>query len=159
MDTNGYQWIQRYGESRTIVIFSNSGRYCWPNKRMASLLHNDYQWLEGEVKSYSESIVLGGITSAAEESALEELNNWVLAQGLPLGIISYDYTDKETGQQKAVFDLAWPDGIQEGLSDPIAVMLDEEKEAIALASQAGFRCFTSTAECKRYIETEILAAE
>ena len=129
------------------------------NKRMASLLHNDYQWLEGEVRSYSESTVLGGITSAAEEFALEELNNWVLAQGLPLGIISYDYTDKETGQQKAVFDLAWPSGIQEGLSDPIAVMLDEEKETIALASQAGFRCFTSTEECKRYIKAEILAVE
>ncbi len=84
------------------------------NRRMVSLLHNDYQWLEGEIRSYSESTVLGGITSAAEESTLEELNNWVLAQGLPLGIISYDYTEQETGQQKAVFDLAWPDGIQEG---------------------------------------------
>ncbi|PTQ71452.1 hypothetical protein C8R26_13041 [Nitrosomonas oligotropha] len=129
------------------------------NKRMASLLHDDYQWLEGEIRRYSENIVLGGITSATEEFELEELNNWVQAQGLPLGIMSYDYTKQETGEQKAVFDLAWPDGIQEGLSAPIAVMLDEEKETIALASQSGFRCFTSTEECKSYIKTEILAAE
>ncbi|MCB1949424.1 hypothetical protein, partial [Nitrosomonas sp.] len=129
------------------------------NKRMASLLHNDSQWLEGEVRRFAENTVLGGITSASEESALEELNNWVLAQGLPLGTISYDYTEEGTGQQKAIFDLAWPEGIQEGLSQPIAVMLDEEKETIAMASQAGFRCFTSTEECKRYIKTEILVAE
>ena len=129
------------------------------NKRMASLLHDDYQWLEGAIRRYSENIVLGGITSATEESELEELNNWVQAQGLPLGIMSYDYTEQETGEQKAIFDLAWPDGIQEGLSAPIAVMLDEEKETIALASQSGFRCFTSTEECKSYIKTEILAAE
>lgn len=129
------------------------------NKRMASLLHDDYQWLEGAIRRYSENIVLGGITSAIEESELEELNNWVQAQGLPLGIMSYDYTEQETGEQKAVFDLAWPDGIQEGLSTPIAVLLDEEKETIALASQAGFRCFTSTEECKSYIKTEILVAE
>jgi hypothetical protein len=58
-----------------------------------------------------------------------------------------------------VFDLAWPSGIQEELSQPVAVLLNEDAATITLANQAGFRCFTSTADFRRYVATEILSAE
>lgn len=80
------------------------------------------------------------------------------AQGLPTGIVGYDFADPGTGQQKAVFDLAWPNGIQEGLSQPVAVLLNESSEVLAIASQAGFRCFTTPGDFRRYVESEILAA-
>lgn len=79
------------------------------------------------------------------------------AQGLPEGIIGYDFADPETGEQKAVFDLAWPHGIQEGLSQPVAVLLNESSEVIAIASQTVFRCFATLREFRRYVESEILA--
>ena len=56
-------------------------------------------------------------------------------------------------------DLAWPNGIQEELSAPVAVLLDESAEMIALASGAGYRCFTSAAAFRDYIEKDILALE
>ena len=58
-----------------------------------------------------------------------------------------------------MFDLAWPNGIQEELSQPVAVLLNESTETLAIASQAGFRCFTSIEDFRKYVETEILAGE
>ena len=74
-------------------------------------------------------------------------------------MLAYDFADTATGEQKAVFDLAWPDGIQAELSQPVVVLLNEGAETIAIASQAGFRCFTTAAEFKRYVQTEVLFEE
>jgi hypothetical protein len=129
------------------------------NKRMAGLLHGDTRWLEGITKPPEAPhpvMVVGGITGEAEEEALVSLNDWVEAQGLPRGQMSFDYTDPDTGEQRAVFDLAWPDGVQEGLSQPVAVLLNEGEETLALASSAGFRCFTDIEGFKVYLMKEVL---
>ena len=62
----------------------------------------------------------------------------------------------ETGAQIAVFDLAWPSGLQEELSQPVAVLLNEDAATIAHASQAGYRCFTDTISFRRYVQQEII---
>jgi len=130
------------------------------NKQMSELLHGDTWYLEGPAKAAPiPTPIYGGISSATEEEELEALNAWVEEQGLPVGQLAYDFADEETGQQRAVFDLAWPDGIQEKLSQPVAVLLNEGNETIAIASQAGFRCFTEVEEFKKYVEQEILAME
>ncbi|WP_213380450.1 hypothetical protein [Allochromatium tepidum] len=71
--------------------------------------------------------------------------------------MAYDFSDPVSGEQKAVLDLVWPGGIQEELSQPVAVLLNEESGTIALASQAGFRCFTDVEVFRRYVTEEILA--
>jgi hypothetical protein len=130
------------------------------NKRMEELLHGDTRWMEGPaVRAPAMASVIGGITSEEEEQQLEGVNDWMDEQGLPRGVIGYDFADAETGEQRAVFDLAWPNGIQEELSQPVAVLLNESSDVIAMASQAGFRCFQTVAELKRYVETDILMRE
>jgi hypothetical protein len=130
------------------------------NLRMEELLHGDTRWLSGSsTASADEEAVIGGITSEEEETQLELLNEWIEGQGLPRGMLSYDFADEATGEQKAVFDLAWPHGIQEELSQPVAVLLNETTETIAIASQAGYRCFTAADEFRRYVENEILVLE
>ena len=99
----------------------------------------------------------GGITSEEEEAQLESINDWMEYQGLPRGTVAYDFADAATGQQKAVFDLAWPNGIQEELSQPVVVLLNESTETIGIASQAGYRCFTGIDEFRHYVESDILA--
>jgi hypothetical protein len=94
-----------------------------------------------------------------EEEVLEAVNVWMETQGLPRGLLAYDFADLETGEQKAVFDLAWPNGIQEELSQPVALILDESAEVLALANQAGFRCFTKEKEFRQYVGKEILSGE
>jgi hypothetical protein len=128
------------------------------NRRMEDLLHGDLRWLAGPIAGAPiPAAVAGGITSEAEEEALEELNAWMESRGLPQGLLSFDFADPETGEQKAVLDLAWPNGIQEELSQPVAVLLNEGNETLAIASTAGFRCFTEVGDFKRYVEVEILA--
>lgn len=130
------------------------------NRVLESLLHGDTRWLEARFIAQSTAAeIIGGITDEEEEAALESLNDWVEAQGLPRGELAYDFADSDTGEQKAIFDLAWPNGLQEELSEPVAVLLNEEPEVIALANQAGFRCFTSVESFKRYASREVLGAE
>jgi len=127
------------------------------NRRMESLLHGDTRWLSGPMAPLpTPATVPGGISNQEEESELESLSDWMEEKTLPRGVMGYDFADMETGEQKAVFDLVWPNGIQVGLTQPIAVLLNETAEVIGIASQAGFRCFTSIEEFKRYVETEIL---
>ncbi len=126
------------------------------NRRMEDLLHGDTRWLASAATASVPARVLGGITSEEEEAQLESLNEWMEAAGFPRGMVSYDFADPESGEQKAVFDLVWPNGIQEELSQPVALLLNEEGQTLALASQAGFRCFTDVDEFKRYVTIEIL---
>lgn len=77
------------------------------------------------------------MTSEEEDQALAKLNDWISERGLGAGIVGYDHSDPATGEQKAVFDLAWPNGIQQELSQPVAVLLNEDSRTIALASEAG----------------------
>lgn len=127
------------------------------NRRMEELLHGDVQWLAGAAAATPVSAIGGGINSEEDEAQLEALNDWVESQGLPRGMVAYDFADADSGQQQAVFDLAWPNGIQEELSQPVAVLLNEDAATVTLASQAGFRCFTDDAAFRRYVTTEVLA--
>jgi hypothetical protein len=74
------------------------------------------------------------------------LNSWVVASGFPAGEIAFDYSDAVTGQQKAIFD-------------PVAVLLNEGDETLALANAAELRCFTSINQFKNYVRHEILGEE
>lgn len=130
------------------------------NKRMEELLHRETHWLVGAAAKKPLTMPIpGGIASEAEEAQLTELNDWVASLGLPRGEMNFDFADPATGEQQAVFDLAWPNGIQEELSAPVTVLLDEAAEMLALASAAGYRCFTSVAAFREYIEKDILALE
>ena len=94
--------------------------------------------------------------SEGEDEELEKLNSWMSENDLSIGIVGFDHSDPITGQQKAIFDLAWPNGIQEELSQPVAVLLNEDSETISQASEAGFRCFTNVDSFKRYVTSEVL---
>lgn len=123
------------------------------NSKMENLLHGDMKWLAGEVASQAKPIVAVGGISSEEEAQLEELNSWVANFGFPRGTISYDYSDTESGDQLAIFDLAWPNGLQEGLTDPVVVLLNAEPETISFANQARFRYFTSIESFKKYVQS------
>lgn len=128
------------------------------NSLLLGLLHGDEHWLAGAPAETVASVsgYVGGIASENEEAELEKLNEWVVGNGLPRGQIAYDYADPVTGEQKAVFDLAWPNGLQPGLTRPTAVLLNETAHVLSLASVAGFRFFTETDKFRNYVQTEVL---
>lgn len=99
----------------------------------------------------------GGIQTEDEEKTLQELNEWVVQQGLPAGTLMYEAADPVSNQPAAVFDLAWPNGLQQGLSDPVAVLLNEGSDLLRLAIDRRYRAFTNIEDFKRYVENDILA--
>jgi hypothetical protein len=100
--------------------------------------------------------VPGGIDDDEEESRLVRCNDFVTRLGLPAGEVSYELIDEVSGELRAILDLAWPDGLQVGLSQPVAVLLDEGEDVEEMASQAGYRFFTSPRAFRKYVKEEIL---
>lgn len=128
-------------------------------KRMRDLLHGENFWLDAASQALIEApveILPERTTDVDEETQLADLNEWMAAQGLPCGQIAYEMLDPVSEKQQAVLDVAWPSGIQEGLSQPVAVLFNEPTATLACASQAGFRCFTTTHDFRRHVEQEML---
>lgn len=128
------------------------------NNLLKELLHGDYHWMkESSYKEYKRiEFINGGIADDEEESLLEELNRWVASYSLSEGEISYECTSSELNGKSAIFDIAWPNGLQEGLSEPIAILLNETVEVVVFANKAGFRCFTNIDSFKNYVKREII---
>jgi len=97
------------------------------------------------------------VSPEEEQSALIELNLWVTEQGLPEGDFNVEVLDDAEAGVLALIDLGWPTGLQAGLSQPVAVLLNEEPETEEIVNNAGYRFFTKIDEFKRYVESDILA--
>jgi hypothetical protein len=103
------------------------------------------------------SAIPGGVDGDEEEQELLDLNAWIEEAGLPKGENSYEVADSVSGDPVAVFDLAWPSGLQEGLSQPVAVLLNEGKATLEVANEQGFRYFTSVEAFQDYVRADVLA--
>ena len=101
--------------------------------------------------------VPSGIEGADERAILNSINDWLCQHRLPAGIIEHELSDPESGDPLAILDLAWPNGVQEGFSGPVALLLDDGPETLQAANAHGFRCFTRTETFKRYVESEVMA--
>lgn len=95
-------------------------------------------------------------TDDAEEEAIEELSLWMENHGLQPGTSNHALLD-DNGNIVAIIDLAWPQGIQNGLSEPIALLLNETADTQAIVSRYGYRYYTDVTEFKEYIETNYLS--
>jgi hypothetical protein len=101
--------------------------------------------------------VPGAISGEDEEQLILDCAEWVSQHGLPDGEIMFELTDASTNEPVAVFDLAWPTGLQEGLSQPVALLLNESEDVEQVANQAGYRYFTNADLFREYVLREILA--
>ncbi len=78
---------------------------------------------------------------------------------MPEGEFTYEIADQVTSEPLAILDLAWPNGLQEGYSQPVALLIDEERETEEAANKAGYRFFTDIESFRSYVQHEILALE
>ena len=101
--------------------------------------------------------VPGGVEGDEEEEQLLNLAQWVIDQSLPEGILLHELADPESGAHVAILDLAWPNGLQEGLSQPVAVLLNADLKTLQAASTHGFRHFASVDAFKEHVRCKLLA--
>lgn len=131
------------------------------NKFLNSLLAGSVPEV-AEVPPITERVVKlvpGGYANEEEEQVIVECDIWVAKQGLPAGERFYELVDATTNEPLAVIDLAWPTGIQQELSEPVALLIDEEPEMLDIVNAAGYRYFTDVESLKVYIKREILAED
>ena len=124
------------------------------NKRMENLLHGETHWMHSEAEP--QDITTFALAPEEEDTLVEKLNQWLTEKGLLQGLVDYELANLETGKPLTVLDLAWPQGIQQDLTQPVALVLSQDANNIAVASQLGYRCFTGSADFKRYVELELL---
>lgn len=96
-------------------------------------------------------------TGSEDEELVQQCNEWVGKQGLPEGEVMYELVDPDSGEAIAILDLAWPNGLQEGLSQPVALLIDEPAEVEEAVNRAGFQFFTTLKAFRGYVKQEILA--
>ena len=118
------------------------------NQRMEELLHGDTRWLTGPKAAVpAPAAVVGGISSEEEEAQLEACPERLDggAGASPWHVVLRLRRHGDGGTESGVRP-----GLARrhsgGLSQPVVVLLNEGAETIAIASQAGFRCFTTAAE-------------
>lgn len=103
--------------------------------------------------------VPGQIESTEEEELLWKCMVWMEQQGLPIGELQYELVEEGTNLPLAVLDLAWPDGVQVGLSKPVALLVDETEDTLRVAQAMDYRCFRDFEEFRGYIQQDILGLE
>lgn len=97
----------------------------------------------------------GGIVEdevkAAEE--LQPLLDWVAAKDIPEPVLAYEIASGETGQIIAVADAAWPNGVQAGLTEPVALLLDGSQDENDALAAIGFRVFGDVTKLRDHLAT------
>jgi len=128
------------------------------NQLFESLLHDSRHLLGQEKEQPTDTQAEPSQTETeVEDSELRKINAWVVEQGLSAGELNYDFVAPHNNEQTTVFDLAWPDGLQVGLTTPVAIVSDPN--GLVSASKAGYRSFTSLQDFRDYVEREILFDE
>ena len=125
------------------------------NKFLDELLHGAME--EGKVQDYINRSATGiesGSIEQTEEDIIMDVSLWMEKQGLNPGEPYFDLAD-DTGKQLATIDLAWPDGIQSGLSEPVALLLGESAEVHEVVNNTGYRYFTDVETFKKYVASYV----
>lgn len=127
------------------------------NEFLNSLLHGNVPEQEQPAEVAVTIVdVIPTIAVQDEEEQVLECIEWISKQGLPEPELLYELVDEGTGNPLAVFDMAWPRGLQEGYSQPVALLIDEPHEMEEIANDAGYRFFRSTHDFKAYVLREVL---
>ena len=86
---------------------------------------------------------------------LMEILTWIEDKDLPIPEISFEISDPETGESLTIMELAWPNGLQEGYSQPLALVFEINKETEMILNKAGYVYFNSIEALRRYLEEKI----
>ncbi len=138
------QWIPmdpRCGRSRTSEISLRPARRCWPPRSTGAWRNSctaTHAGWKGRVPPFrAPAPVRGGITSEEEEAQLEELNEWVEAQDCRVACWPTISPIPTPASRRRVRP-GMASGLQEELSQPVAVLLNEGAERHRHRQPGGF---------------------
>jgi len=84
------------------------------------------------------------------ERPLHDLKDWFSQHSLPTPELYYEITNDDGSEVLVEVDAAWPDGIQSGLGQPVAFLLEPDPTSEERLNTLNFRYFTSVEPLKAY---------
>jgi len=88
-----------------------------------------------------------------EENQMAEVAHWMEENGFDSGERNYVIDDNGND---VILDIAWPDGVQTGLSKPLTLLLNETEEVYAAANRCGYTYLTNIQDFKDYVKTNYI---
>lgn len=85
------------------------------------------------------------------DNKLQALVSWAIASGFPKPKLNFEISDPNTGKVIRV-DAAWPKGLQEEYSQPIALCLEADEQKKAILNQAGYRFFIGIEAFRKHLK-------
>ena len=93
------------------------------------------------------------------DEIMELIKEWLSSNNLPVGKEDYELVDTSNdGKSVLIFDVAWPNGLREGLDAPVGLALQAPPAALDEAKALGFETFTQPDKFKNYIMQMLLAS-
>jgi len=90
---------------------------------------------------------------------VQSLLTWLTDQGIAAPSIEVEVASASGGEAIAVADVAWPGGVQPGLTEPVALVLDGTPHEVSALSASGYRVFTSVDDLRLYLGLYVLRPE
>lgn len=146
------QWIPM---DRQLWKVDNYLEFLSERKRLLAMVANNF--LNDLLNSsgsldiaYSSELGPAGVAEQID-SDIRELLQWLKDKKLPMPEVDYEVSDPETGDALANVDLAWPDGIQSGYSQPLAFFIETDAGVIATLSRHNYQCIIGIENLKSYL--------
>ena len=152
------QWVPNDPELWTVEKY---GEFLKERRRLLAEAANKFleALSEGNLPSAVSATVYGELDDDEEEKILDDLYSFLTEHGLPAGELGYEILDSNTGEA-TVLDLAWPNGLQDGFSEKVAVLIYEDDSVRIAAYKADFsKVFTDPDEFREYVRKDILGEE
>ena len=101
----------------------------------------------------SEVVASGrGAVSSETDDEIRVIGDWCASLGLARPDTSGEIVDDETGEPLVYPDAAWPEGMQRGLGEKVALLLERDEETESRLGELGYRFFTSRKALDHYVE-------
>ncbi len=156
------QWIPM---DRTLWRLENYPDFLRARQELLAQAANHFldELLNGPSKAQETEYTSVLSTSTAEVSEavtqkeeIRQLLAWLEEHQLPKPQLDFELCEPDTPAVLTIVDAAWPRGIQEGYSKPVALVLEESEDAKVWASLLDYRLFTNLPSLYRYIEKDII---
>lgn len=91
-------------------------------------------------------------TASEEDEPLDDVQRLVAQLGLAAPETHFELVDDISGEVLAVADLAWPDGVQPGLTQRVAFLLESDPELERRLGEMGYQFFVSKEALAHYLD-------
>jgi hypothetical protein len=142
------QWIPEDAALRSIDHYDE---FLMARRELLAQAANDFldSLLEGHVPAEEVGEV---VVRPPLDPVAAEIVDLMGRLGLAAPELDRELLDEHSEEVLAVADMAWPDGVQQGLSEPLAFLLEPDPEMEHRLGELGYRFFTELPRLYWYLE-------